>query len=65
MTTRLIRLPEVQNICGLSRTGVYQAMNRGEFPLSIKIRGERAAAWVSDEIDAWVQQRIAEARATT
>lgn len=53
---RLLRLDAVKDITGLSRSTIYADAN---FPRSVKI-GERAVAWVEDEIREWVDARIAE-----
>jgi prophage regulatory protein len=57
----LIRLPEVLKITGLSRAGIYKAMAAGTFPTQIPI-GDRAVAWLEDEIFEWRDTRIEEAR---
>lgn len=36
-------------------------MAAGSFPKPIPL-GEHAVGWVASEVDAWIQQRIAEAR---
>ena len=53
---RLLRMPEVLARTGLSRSRLYADPT---FPRSVKI-GERAVAWVEDEIGDWVAARIAE-----
>ena len=53
---RLLRLPAVKQITGLSRSTIYADPS---FPRSVKI-GERAVAWVEDEINDWIGARIAE-----
>lgn len=60
--TRLIRLPEVMAICGLSRSSVYAYVTRGEFPAPVKIT-RQASAWVQQEVQDWVEQRISARRA--
>ena len=57
----LIRLPEVRKITGLSRAGIYKAMTAGTFPTQIPI-GDRAVAWIEDEIFDWRDARIESAR---
>ena len=57
----LIRLPEVLRITGLSRAGVYKAIAAGTFPTQIPI-GDRAVAWLEDEVFEWRDTRIEEAR---
>jgi prophage regulatory protein len=44
---------------GLSRSVVYQAVSDGRFPKPVKI-APRAVAWVDEEIDRWIEQRVAE-----
>jgi len=54
--SRLLRLPEVLMRTGLSRSRLYADPT---FPRSVKI-GERAVAWVEEEIREWVDARIAD-----
>jgi len=54
----LIRLPEVIRQSGLSRSSVYHYIDEGLFPRPVKI-GERAVAWISSEIAAVNEARIA------
>lgn len=62
MTSRLIRLAEVESRCGLRRSVIYSMARQGRFPAPIKLIG-RSSAWISDEVDTWISQRIAESRA--
>jgi prophage regulatory protein len=59
---RFVRLKEVLSICGKSRSSVYEAIKKGEFPKPIKLRG-RSSAWIKSEIDHWVQSCIRASRA--
>ena len=52
---RLLRLPAVLAVTGLSRSGLYADTS---FPRAVKI-GPRAVAWVQGEVDAWCAERIA------
>ena len=54
---RLIRLPEVIVITGLSRTQVYEKVNTGELPAPIK--DGRSSRWVLSEVQAYVANKIA------
>ncbi|KRW58565.1 helix-turn-helix transcriptional regulator [Pseudomonas sp. TTU2014-080ASC] len=56
---RLIRLPEVINLTGLSRSSIYKYISEKTFPQSVSL-GERACAWVESEVQEWVLARIAE-----
>ena len=56
---RLIRLPEVISTAGLCRSEIYRLEGQGKFPKRIPLT-QRTTAWDWDEIQAWVQARIAE-----
>ena len=60
---RLLRLPEVIERTGLSRSSLYQRINQGTFPKPIKL-GKRASAWPCSEIDQWVELTIQTGRAS-
>ena len=55
---RLIRLPEVIRRTSKSRSAIYAAMAKNEFPKQVKL-GPLSAAWVETEIDAWLADMIA------
>jgi prophage regulatory protein len=61
MSHKIIRLPEVKQRTGLSRSTIYLRMSKGEFPLSISL-GERAVGWVELDVDIWLQDRIEASR---
>lgn len=58
---RLIRLKEVLAICGKSRSSVYDAIKKGDFPAPIKLHG-RSSAWIKSEILQWVEGCIRASR---
>lgn len=58
---RLIRLKEVLAICGKSRSSVYDAIKKGDFPAPIKLHG-RSSAWIKSEILQWVEGCITASR---
>ncbi|WML90857.1 AlpA family transcriptional regulator [Thiothrix lacustris] len=53
---RLIRLPEVIQMTGISRTTVYEYIKRGTFPKSYRL-ATRLTAWKLSEITAWIDSR--------
>ncbi len=55
---KLIRLPEVKERVGLSRSSIYLRISEGMFPKPINLGG-RAVGWDSCAIDKWIQERIA------
>lgn len=58
MTVSIIRLPEVIEKTGLSRSTIYFQISKGQFPKGIPI-GEHARGWLSHEIEQWIQDRAA------
>ncbi|ENZ8059735.1 helix-turn-helix transcriptional regulator [Klebsiella aerogenes] len=50
---RFIRVPEVLNRVGFSRTTLYERIKEGNFPDRVKI-GPRCVAFVESEIDEWI-----------
>lgn len=60
---RLIREPEVEHKTGLTHSRLYEEISQGRFPQQIRI-GVRAVAWHEEEVDRWIEQRIAESRGT-
>jgi prophage regulatory protein len=60
---RFIRLKEVLAICGKSRSSVYEAIKKGEFPAPIKLQG-RSSAWIKSEILQWADGCVRASRTT-
>tara|TARA_R110000764_G_scaffold20693_2_gene52979 strand:- start:28002 stop:28172 length:171 start_codon:yes stop_codon:yes gene_type:complete len=52
-----MKLNEVINTTGLSRSSIYAYMSKGNFPKPIQL-GPRAVAWVDEDIQGWLQIRI-------
>ncbi len=57
----LLRLPQVKFRTNLSRSSIYNYVRSGAFPAPIQI-GARAVAWLSSDIDAWIESRIKASR---
>jgi len=56
---RFMRLTEVIRDTGLGRSSIYKRIAEGEFPKPVPLGG-RAVGWVSDEVEAWILERIEE-----
>lgn len=54
---RFIRLPEVLEKTGLSKSWIYRLIGRDEFPSPIKLGG-RAIGFIESEVDEWIDQVI-------
>ena len=57
---RFIRMPEVRHITGLSSATLYRYIAKKQFPASIPI-GARIVAWSSEDIEAWIVEKIEQA----
>lgn len=58
---RLLRRPEVERVTGKSRSEIYEEMQRGLFPLQVRLSANgRAVGWPEAEILKYVTDRIAE-----
>jgi prophage regulatory protein len=53
---RLERLPQVIARTSLSRAHLYNLISRDLFPRPKRV-GKRAVAWLSQEIDEWIETR--------
>jgi len=55
----IIRLPQVIQKTGLSRSSIYAAIANGKFPKQIKLT-KRSSGWLESEVDSWISSRVAE-----
>lgn len=62
MTTRILRRPAVEKATCLSRSTIYVRMEQGTFPKPIPLGG-RLVGWLESDIQAWIDDRIAESKA--
>lgn len=56
---RLLRLPDVEAICGIRKSSIYALMKEGKFPRCVRITS-RLSAWPESAVLQWVQERIKE-----
>ena len=59
--TRIIKLPEVLEITKVSKGTWYKEIRKGNAPKPIKL-GERSVAWVLDDVNEWLEQRIKQSK---
>ena len=55
---RFLRLPEVLQITGMSKTFIYDRINDGTFPKQIQL-GSRTVVWNEREVVQWMEDRMA------
>ncbi len=58
MANKILRLPEVKDRTGLSRSAIYEQMAEGTFPEPYAI-GRRAVGWLESEIEEWLNNLVA------
>ena len=58
---RIMRLPEVKAVTGLSRSTIYFRIDLGTFPKQVSLGG-RAVGWLENEIQEWLQRQIEASR---
>ena len=56
MADQHLRRPAVEAATGLSRSTIYDMMDRNEFPRPVRI-GRRAVAWPESVVNAWLAER--------
>ena len=61
MIPKVLRLPAVKSMTGLSRSSIYQKIIDGDFPRSILL-GPRTVGWLESEVAAWIQAKVAESQ---
>ena len=54
-TERFLRLPEVQERTGFSRSFIYKSVNDKTFPSPRKVGG-RASVWLESEVNTWMSR---------
>lgn len=54
---KIIRLPAVLDMIGMSKPSVYNMIKRGDFPAPIKL-GPKASGWLVNEVQGWIAERM-------
>jgi prophage regulatory protein len=64
---RFLRIGEVVEIVGLSRSEVYRLIGRDAFPAPVKLNDRRnsPAFWVACEVRQWMHARVTEWRTSS
>ncbi|MDZ7685261.1 MAG: AlpA family phage regulatory protein [Gammaproteobacteria bacterium] len=58
---RLLRIKDVIELTGLSRSYLYALAEQGRFPKSIPlVPGGNSRAWLYSEVQEWIEERISE-----
>ena len=54
---RILRLPDVKQMVGLSRSAIYRRIAQGDFPQAISLGGHKAVGWHEASIQEWIASR--------
>lgn len=54
---RALRLRQVAERTGLSKTHIYRLIQRGQFPIPARL-SERVVAWDEAAVNAWLSERF-------
>ncbi|HEE0082408.1 AlpA family transcriptional regulator [Citrobacter freundii] len=60
LTDKFVDMAFITQLTGLTDKWFYKLIQLGEFPKPIKLG--RSSRWLESEVEAWLQQRIAESR---
>ena len=56
---RIMRIPEVVEVTGLSRTTIWRRVKSGDFPAPVRLGNlaTRSVGWRESEIRKWIESR--------
>lgn len=60
LTDKFVDMVFITQLTGLTDKWFYKLIQLGEFPKPIKLG--RSSRWLQSEVEAWLQQRIAQSR---
>ncbi|WP_339677944.1 AlpA family transcriptional regulator [uncultured Zhongshania sp.] len=55
---KILRMPQVIDRVGLSKSSIYELIAKGRFPVQIKLSA-RSCGWLESDIDVWIAQKLA------
>lgn len=50
---RIVKMAELEKICGMSRSTIYSEMRMKRFPVQVKL-SKRGVGWSLNEIQKWI-----------
>jgi len=63
MAIKILRLPSIIELTGLSRSTIYLRISKGEFPAPISLGG-RAVGWVENDVNHWLAEKVEASQGT-
>lgn len=63
MAQKILRLRDVVERTGLSRSSIYLKASQGQFPSPFKLgAGARASGWLESQVDRWIAEQATASR---
>ncbi|MFA6280576.1 MAG: AlpA family transcriptional regulator [Bdellovibrionales bacterium] len=59
---KIIRLPKVKELTGLSRSSIYAMIKGRQFPRQVEI-STRSVGWIEGDVQSWIASRVNKANA--
>jgi prophage regulatory protein len=56
---RILKRRAAEAKCGLSKTALYDKIQKGKFPKPVKL-SPKSVGWLESELDQWIEARIRE-----
>ncbi len=56
MDKKIIRLSQVRELTGLSKSSIYSFISKGQFPKSISL-GSRSVGWKEKDVFDWIDNK--------
>ena len=57
-SVKLLRLPAVMEMTGISESSVYRLVREKKFPQPVHVAVPKMTVWPSDVIEQWVQDQL-------
>lgn len=54
--TKILRMKQVAERCGVCRALIYRYIRAGKFPAGVRL-GERAVGWRESDVESWLASR--------
>ena len=61
-SVKLLRLPAIMEMTGISRSSVYRRVQENKFSKPVHVAVPKMTVWPSDVIEQWVQDQLSEGR---
>jgi prophage regulatory protein len=54
---RFIRMPDLRQKVGLSKSQIYKLIQQDEFPEPVKL-GKKVSVWIDSEVEEWMSKQV-------